>query len=602
MHRRFPILLLLALLGALAVGFTGWMKRGPDSTVYHEAPLLEAAPLEEAREGVAQVIAAGLAGGPVPRVAAMDHPGTALLLAYRDGVLRGRVWRFGSTWKSALYDAACQIKAEIAPQPQPEAFYVCLGYNYRPGRRGQLQEQDQGLVGLEVTNGREVQTLFPIESITGAIRLDGWCRQTIRRMGRCQLYRFEGLQYLVRPGKDDRNLIAVSLVRGRVQPQPRINREQVQLMHRQLSQYLLTGAKRSHGLFEYSYAPRSEDVSDNGFKLERAMLATWALAQLAREQPKEFDEAFQSNLKATLKAYYRVQGGGWYPWPQARRGRGTFVSGRESDLGPIAIASLALDSYGGHDSDQTERQRELQRGLEAHWHPSGLFDDSFKVRANSREDGGPGEALLAWANLYAAHPQPELRHRILSSLAAYQGYFGQNHAPPLIPWLTMAVCRLPDSLRTSAMEAFVYSINDELVRDLQPDVVPQADLQGAFFCLAPHPLYGRPLPPRASSTALYLDGLADAFALARHRGQRDRAERYRRAIVKGLASLQIFQYSQQDQLYYLTPQARHRVLGAFRSSPWQTRLRIDNEAQALLALGKILRLFAATDYRLETPP
>ena len=128
---------------------------------------------------------------------------------------------------------------------------------------------------------------------------------------------------------------------------------------------------------------------------------------------------------------------------------------------------------------------------------------------------------------------------------------------------------------------FVFELNDWPL-ELQITETSEPDRLGEFG----DPLRPEHGTPHASSTGVYLEGLADARALARALGDDARRRRYETAIALGLRSLRQLQFRDWGCTWYLhDPEA---VLGALRSNVHDNRLRIDNCGHALTALAKLL--------------
>jgi hypothetical protein len=106
---------------------------------------------------------------------------------------------------------------------------------------------------------------------------------------------------------------------------------------------------------------------------------------------------------------------------------------------------------------------------------------------------------------------------------------------------------------------------------------------------------GRPFgPPHASSTGVYLEGLVDAFALARALGDQARADRYRRAICGGIRSAMQLQFADETDLYYVRD--REACEGALRTTVYDNEIRVDNVQHMLMALLDILTVFTDDDF------
>lgn len=84
-----------------------------------------------------------------------------------------------------------------------------------------------------------------------------------------------------------------------------------------------------------------------------------------------------------------------------------------------------------------------------------------------------------------------------------------------------------------------------------------------------------------------MEGLADAFALARATGNHAHATRYERALARGLRSLRQLQFRGDQDTFYIF--RKQRVLGALRTEVYDNSIRVDSAAHALLAAVKILQ-------------
>jgi hypothetical protein len=133
-------------------------------------------------------------------------------------------------------------------------------------------------------------------------------------------------------------------------------------------------------------------------------------------------------------------------------------------------------------------------------------------------------------------------------------------------------------------------MNDWILSMQQWNSVDFADMRGRFYSPA-HPYYG---PPHASSTGVYLEGLIDAFALAKQCGENKRMERYRVAIVRGIRSIMQLQYKNEIDCYYINNTTK--VLGGIRTTVYDNTIRIDNVQHALMAFYKIYARFSDKNF------
>jgi hypothetical protein len=134
-------------------------------------------------------------------------------------------------------------------------------------------------------------------------------------------------------------------------------------------------------------------------------------------------------------------------------------------------------------------------------------------------------------------------------------------------------------------------MNDWLVDVMQTHSrVAYDDTIGQFYEASNR--YG---PPHASSTGVYLEGLIDAFTLARSVGDEARREKYRRSIILGLRSGIQLQFQDDIDMYYAGHQERLR--GGMRTSVYNNEVRVDNVQHILMGVQKILKEFTPADFK-----
>ena len=157
----------------------------------------------------------------------------------------------------------------------------------------------------------------------------------------------------------------------------------------------------------------------------------------------------------------------------------------------------------------------------------------------------------------------------------------ENRHVAFVSWHSQALASLYRLQPLAEIAEFVVELNDWLL-PLQRTDPAEPERVGEFGDpLRPH--HGS---PHASSTGVYLEGLADARDLARAIGDEDRTRRYTTAIDLGLRSLRQLQFRDWRCTWYLSrPDA---VLGALRSNLDNNQLRIDNCGHALAAAVKLL--------------
>ena len=109
-----------------------------------------------------------------------------------------------------------------------------------------------------------------------------------------------------------------------------------------------------------------------------------------------------------------------------------------------------------------------------------------------------------------------------------------------------------------------------------------ADLWGRFYN-PDRPDFG---PPHASSTGVYMEGLADAWRLARMLREDSRAEAYAQSLRRGLRSVAQLQFREPDVDGFYVSQ-RSAVTGGMRTETYNNEIRVDNVQHCLMALLKL---------------
>ncbi len=195
---------------------------------------------------------------------------------------------------------------------------------------------------------------------------------------------------------------------------------------------------------------------------------------------------------------------------------------------------------------------------------------------------------MFWATRISTTPDPALLVRFHQSFAYYREWHLENRNPAFIPWHTQAYRIVWELTRESELAGVIFAMNDWLLGVQQWETAPHPDCQGRFY--DPSRPFG---PPHASSTAVYLEGLADALAIARALGEHDRADRYRLTILRGLRSLYQLTFKDEVDMFYISK--REAVRGGIQTSEYNNSIRIDNVQHALAAIDKILTVFSASE-------
>lgn len=348
----------------------------------------------------------------------------------------------------------------------------------------------------------------------------------------------------------------------------------------ELAEQLIGGMSRwfmanqdEDGSLPYKYWPSSGTYSEADNPIRRLM-ASVVLNRLAHHEGRQdIADAAHRNLQFNMKRFYTQIGG-----------HGAILWDGSVKLGAIAIACQAIIESPFSDEWKAELAA-LRATIDRLWQPTGAFR-TFLVPEdrNDNQNFYPGETLVFWATSLAQKPDSDLLARALKSTFFYREHFRTKPNPAFVPWHSQAATILFGITGDVALRDYVFEMNDWLLPHQQWGGKLARDHWGRFYS-PDKPEYG---PPHASSTGVFLEGLADALKLARGAGDVARARSYQTAIERGIVSLAQLQFRSPGEAFYL--QHPRRVLGAIRTEAYNNEIRIDNMQHALAALLKFKAL------------
>ncbi len=397
------------------------------------------------------------------------------------------------------------------------------------------------------------------------------------RAGSITLSEFETRRFRIDLLRDDAPV--VPLVRGtRLVRLEEITLASLTTLQRLLSDFLVRSVQ-ADGRMVYLYHPSrgSEDQTRNN--AIRQWMATRSLIRVWQQRgTDELLQTVRKNIDYNLKTMYVEEGE-----------IGLILDQNKVKLGALALAALALTESPFADEYASVRDR-LATTIQLLWDHDGAFRTFYRPsERNDCQNFYPGEALLFWAKRIVATGDPALLARFQQSFEYYRAWHLENRNPAFIPWHTQAYYLVWELTGDGEFADVVFAMNDWLLGVQQWESAPHPDCQGRFY--DPNRPFG---PPHASSTAVYLEGLADAFALGRAVGKHDRADTYRTAILRGLRSLSQLTFKDDVDMFYIAK--RKAVCGGVQTSEYDNAVRIDNVQHALTAIDKILKAFSAEDY------
>lgn len=331
---------------------------------------------------------------------------------------------------------------------------------------------------------------------------------------------------------------------------------------------------------------RGDDPDPNDNNMIRQWMATIAMTRFAKATGagREVFDVVKRNVDFNLRHYYR-----------AERELGFIEWGGTIKLGSIALAALALVE--SVDRAAYERpERKLLASLDAAFDAArdGSFVTMFKPHSTTHgRNFYPGETLLTWATVWCETRSPQQLERFMTAFRYWRRWHRENRNPAFIPWHTQAYFLVWKETRDDQLRDFVFEMNDWLIEAMQQldgAKLSYPEILGRFYN-AKQPGYGS---PHSSSDGVYLEGLIDAFEMARMVGDATRVERYRVSIVAALRNLlQLHYRDEADAFFAKDPR---RAVGAVRTSLYNVEVRCDNVQHNLMGLLRVLDRFTPEDY------
>jgi AMMECR1 domain-containing protein len=286
---------------------------------------------------------------------------------------------------------------------------------------------------------------------------------------------------------------------------------------------------------QYMYYPSLDEYSSTNNHV-RQLATLWSIAKL-----KDFlqDSSFDDLIKETIDYYldYSIKTDKNYSY---------IMIENKAKLAYSAFLILSLD---------------------------GSFNTYFVSERNTGIDYYPGEAMLALMKLYNKTGNKTYLDSVYKAFHYYKEYWRKNKNTAFIPWHTQVYFLLYNEVKDPEIKDFIFEINDWLVNRYQIRNDIYKDKIGGF-----------PQNNPRNSTSSYLEGIADAYLLARNIEDNFHLIKYRKAIQLGVRFIVLTQYTENNAFYIGN---QKRTLGGFRHSLISNIQRIDYTQHAIMALMKI---------------
>lgn len=516
----------------------------------------------------------------------------AHIALFHAGRFQADAWAEGSGLQAAI--AAAFQTASQNLQQQPDLAILVLLTERREIRPGtatrHFADTHRGVRAISLTHAEDEYWLSPTTSITQNRSIEDELKLAAKRrkidfedwLNQADAYSYTTRSFYVPLSGQEK---ATEILRGNEVIAPEaVTLESVREFEKLLTDWMFNNLQ-SNGRMTYMYFP-STGRESRGNNMIRQWMGTVAMGRAAKLHPERRLEAMsETNIRYNLAQFYRQEGK-----------LGFIEYNNMAKLGAASLAMISLIESPVRENFSTQEDALflLTKDL---WQPSGRFETFFKPKSRNKEDSlhnfYPGETLLAWSFLYQAHPDPTLLEMTMKSFRYYKKWHLAHRNPAFIPWHTQAYFTFWKQTKSEELKDWIFEMNDWLVDVMQTHSrVAYDDTRGRFY--TPRRRYG---VPHASSTGVYLEGLIDAFALARTLGDKKHEEKYRRAILLGLRSSMQLQFQDDIDMFYVANKSKLR--GGMRTTVYDSSIRVDNVQHVLMGVQKILQEFESTDYSLD---
>lgn len=324
------------------------------------------------------------------------------------------------------------------------------------------------------------------------------------------------------------------------------------------------------GLFIYKQHLDGRVSADNSDI--RQFLASRILARIASENPQLITK-HERNISTIFKNWYRKDGDIGYIY---RDGKAKL--GASAMLVLVLIESPLFTQY-------EQETKELVNGIIKQMNTDGSFEP-WLIEPDYTYDRDylltfySGEAILALLK-YSEKTEDKSIYEIAKHAQDYyiQRYvLGMNeyYYPAYVPWHTLSLERLGARSGEKRYREAIFALNDKLL-----EIQDTNEHVGRFYN-PETPQYGS---PHASSDAVYTEGLAVAYMVAKRSKDCEHIQKYQDALMLSFKNLQSLQITS------LTKSINKNLIGGIMTNTNNGWVRIDSLAHTIDALDQLLIAF-----------
>jgi AMMECR1 domain-containing protein len=310
---------------------------------------------------------------------------------------------------------------------------------------------------------------------------------------------------------------------------------------------------------EYQYAPSSNKYSSRNNHI-RQLATLWSITEL-----KDFlkDSAFNTLIRSTLDYYLDKK--------MCLEDYCFIKIENESKIAYNAFLILSLLNMPSYPESKNWIYL-FANGIISLQNENGSYNTYFRSKKNTGIDYYPGEAMLALMNLYQKTGDKSFLNSVKRAFNYYKEYWRSNKNTAFIPWHTQTYLLLYNEIKNPEIIEFIFEMNDWLIDNYQIKDSIYPDKIGGFPKVKPR-----------YSTSTYIEGINDAYFLAKIVKDQYHIRKYKEAIRIGIRFILLTQYTKDNSFYVKNSK---RSIGGFKRSLTSNRQRIDYTQHALRSIIK----------------
>ena len=328
------------------------------------------------------------------------------------------------------------------------------------------------------------------------------------------------------------------------------------------------------GRYMYTFFPSKdlEPAEDWGL---RNLNAIFVLAEIAKDQK---DPVKIASVKKAIDTFARFikdgHNGKWLDWPYQRKVHS--IAGTAFLM--AAMVELEVPGYEDTMKQMVDAIISLQQ-------PDGkLLTDFNGNHRDVDQNYYPGETLLMLMRYYKKTGYKPALEAVEKAYTFYQAFWNkkENQQGPFVPWQARAYQEAYSATKDKRYADFVFQLMDWMLKKYKPlgsDAEPGR--QGA-------------LSTQFAGTGVYSEGLSAATRLAREVGDKERYEKYSKALRGMMGYVLGLQFKDEDTYWVKRPD---KVRGALSMRPDNEELRIDSTYHAISGVHYTSKLFTDEEWK-----